>query len=176
MRNENAVSEYRCLQFEAIWPRLYRYIYYKVQNREEAEEFTQETFERIQPKVLAGEVQEDKVEGYCFITAKNLIAEAWRKRVRQPATVSIDDLAEQGWEPAIPMQETDVEDTLVIGKALQDLSDDYRRVLTLRIIQGWPVDIVAKKMNRSPGAIRSLQFRAVQALKEVLDKGGYFDG
>lgn len=176
MTKDQAVSDYRNLQTEAIWPRLYRYIYYKVQNREEAEELTQETFKRVQPKIVSGEVQDDKIEAYCFISAKNLIAEVWRKRVRQPVTISIDELAGQGLEPALPLQETEIEDTLVIGKALQDLNEDYRQVLTLRIIQGWPVDAVAKKMKRSPGAIRSLQFRAVQALKEVLDKGGYFDG
>jgi DNA-directed RNA polymerase specialized sigma24 family protein len=104
MTKGNAVSDVRNLQTEAIWSRLYRYIYYKVQNREEAEELTQETFERVQPKILSGEVQDDKIEAYYFISAKNLIAEVWRKRARQPLTVSMDELAGQGWEPALPQQ------------------------------------------------------------------------
>ena len=59
-------------------------------------------------------------------------------------------------------------------EALSQLNPDYRKVLTYRIIEGWLVKEVAEKMKRSPGAIRSLQFRALQALKEILEKGGYF--
>jgi RNA polymerase sigma-70 factor, ECF subfamily len=174
MSKGNAVSDVKYQQSAEIWPRLYRYIYYKVQNREEAEELTQETCERVHPKIIARGIQEDKIEAYYFTTAKNLIAETWRKKVRQPATVSMDQLIGQGWEPSLPEQDTGLEDALIINKALQDLSDDYRLVLTLRIIEGWPVRAVAKKMKCSPGAVRSLQFRAVQALKEMLDEGGYF--
>ncbi len=174
MRKGNAVSGVKDPQAAEIWPRLYRYIYYKVQNREEAEELTQETFKRVHPKKIAGVIEEDKIESYYFTTAKNLIAETWRKKVRQPATVSMDQLVGQGWEPSLPEQDMGLEDTLAINKAMQDLSDDYRLVLTLRIIEGWPVGAVAKKMKRSPGAVRSLQFRAIQALKELLDEGGYF--
>ena len=64
---------------------------------------------------------------------------------------------------------------MIIRQALGQLSTEHRRVLTLRIIEGWPVENVARKMQRSPGAVRSLQFRAVRALKEILEKGGYFD-
>ncbi|MDP1086143.1 sigma-70 family RNA polymerase sigma factor, partial [Klebsiella pneumoniae] len=80
---------------------------------------------------------------------------------------------EKGWDP--PGQEQqEVEDRLMVQKAMKQLSPDYRKVLTYRIIEGWPVNEVAKKMKRSPGAVRSLQFRALQALKETLEKGGYF--
>lgn len=174
MTKGHTATESTELRAAEIWRRLYRYIYYKVQNREEAEELTQETFERVQPKILSGAVQEDKIEAYCFMASKNLIAEVWRKRVRQPAMISMDELVTRGWEPALPEQDTEAEDSLILNWALQELNDDYRRVLILRIIEGWPVKEVAKKMKRSPGAVRSLQFRAVQALKELLDKGGYF--
>lgn len=174
MAEGNAVSGSTVLWAAEIWPRLYKYFYYRVQNREEAEELTQETFERVHPKIVSGEVEKDKIEAYCFVAAKNLIAEVWRKRVRQPAVISMDEMTAQGWEPAVPEQATGVEDFFVLERALQELSDEYRRVLILRIIEGRPVSEVAGKMKRSPGAVRSLQFRAVRALKELLDRGGYF--
>jgi RNA polymerase sigma-70 factor, ECF subfamily len=175
MAGDNAGLGKRDLKAGEIWPRLYRYIYYRVQNREEAEELTQETFKRVHPRLASGELADDRVEAYCFATAKNLIAEVWRKRVRQPATVSMDELAGQGWEQALPVAEAAAEDIFLIREAFNRLSDDYRRVLTLRVIEGWPVKETARKMKRTPGAIRSLQFRAVQALKELLEEGGFFD-
>lgn len=157
-----------------MWPRLYRYIYYKVQNREEAEELTQETFERVQTRLAAGKIQKEKVEAYYFAAARNLIAEVWRSRVRRPAMVSMDELAVQGLEPTLPAPDTEAEDAMLLREALQQLSHDHRQVLTLRVIEGWSVNLAAQKMQRTPGALRSLQFRAVQALKELLKEGGYF--
>ncbi len=53
-RSENGLSTGNEQLAREIWPRLYRYIYYRVQNREEAEELTQETFKRVQPKLAIG--------------------------------------------------------------------------------------------------------------------------
>ncbi len=162
------------LRFKEIWPRIYRFFYYKMQNREEAEELTQETFRRVLPQVEAGKVELDKLAGYTAAAARNLLVDTWRSRGRQPLTTSLEGLQEKGWD--YPQQATEVEETLMVQQALKELNKEHRMVLTYRIIEGWPVDEVARKMNRSPGAVRSLQFRAVKALKDTLEKGGYFHG
>lgn len=158
----------------AQWPRVYRFFYYRLQNREEAEELTQETFRRVFRQACEGGIREnEKQEIYLFTAARNLMTDLWRKRGRHPHLLSVEELQKKGWDP--PGQEQqEVEDRLVVQKAMKELSPDYRKVLTFRIIEGWPVDEVAKKMKRSPGAVRSLQFRALKALKEILEKGGYF--
>jgi RNA polymerase sigma-70 factor (ECF subfamily) len=84
----------------------------------------------------------------------------------------MSELQDKGWDP--PQQPQEVEETMMIQQAMNELSPEHRQVLTLRIIEGWPVKNVARKMKRSQGAIRSLQFRAVKALREILEKGGYF--
>jgi len=160
---------------QQLWPQIYGFVYYKVQNREEAEEFTQETFRRVFQKVESGEVEEGKVKAYVMRAAHNLLLDVWRQRARRPASSSVEELKEQGWEPSEPQGAINLEDKMMVEKALQQLSSEHYQVLLLRIIQGWSVAETAKKMKRSPGAIKSLQFRAVQALKEALEKGGYFD-
>ncbi len=158
---------------EELWPRVYRFFYYKVQNREEAEELTQETLGRVYRKVKTGRIKEvEKIQAYTFIAARNLLTDLWRKRGRQISTISMSELQDKGWDP--PQQPQEVEETMMIQQAMNELSPEHRQVLTLRIIEGWPVKNVARKMKRSQGAIRSLQFRAVKALREILEKGGYF--
>ncbi len=162
---------------ESLWPRIYRFIYYKLQNREEAEDLTQEVFHRVLSKVNCGEVKgenEKKMQAYSFTTARNLVTDLWRRRGRHPGTISIYDLEEQGWD--IPQQPQKVEELILIREALAQLSPEHRRVLTWRIIQGRPVEEVARKMKRSASAVRTLQFRAVRSLREILEKGGYFNG
>ena len=159
---------------QELWPQVYKFIYYKVQNREEAEEFTQETFRRVFQKVEAGDVEADKVKAYIMRAANNLLLEVWRQRARRPASSSVEELSEQGWEPREPQTAINWEDKMLVKEALNQLSSDHYQVLLLRIIQGYSLEETAKKMKRSPGAIKSLQFRAVQSLKEALEKGGYF--
>ncbi|MGI6317270.1 MAG: RNA polymerase sigma factor [Firmicutes bacterium] len=174
MMRESAVLKNQTDTWAAeLWPRLYRFFYFKVQNREEAEELTQDTLDRVYRKIKTGSINgEEKIEAYTFAAARNLLTDLWRKRGRQFGSVSMDELREKGWD--IPHEPREVEEKMIIQEAMKQLSPEHRRVLTLRIIEGWPVESVAVKMKRSPGAVRSLQFRAVRALKEILEKGGYF--
>jgi RNA polymerase sigma-70 factor (ECF subfamily) len=45
------------------------------------------------------------------------------------------------------------------------LPEDYRTVLLLRVFEGLPTEEVAQRMNRSRGAVRMLQLRALTALR-----------
>ena len=49
---------------------------------------------------------------------------------------------------------------------LQGLLDEQKEVLTLRIIGGLTVDQVAAVMGKSPGAVKQLQRRALNRLRE----------
>ncbi len=156
-----------------LWPKVYRFFYYKLQNREEAEEMTQETFQRVYKRLGNARLEEENMEGYVFTAARNLLTDFWRTKGRRSGTVSVDELQDQGWD--LPQHPQEIESAMMVRQALNQLPLDYRRVLTWRIIEGWKVEEVARKMKRSPGAVRSLQHRAVQLLKEILEKGGYFD-
>ncbi len=159
---------------EELWPKIYRFFYYRVQNREEAEELTQEAFHRYYRKQgREASIGEDKLQAYMFTTARNLITDLWRKRGRDPASSSYSQLQEKGWD--IAYKEDNVEEKLLLQEALKGLKPDYRRVIIYRILEGRSVQETAEKMKRTPGAVRSLQFRAVQALKQSLERGGFFN-
>lgn len=176
MKNSTEIEAQTESWFSEQWPRVYRFFYFRVQNKEEAEELTQETFQRIFRQTAAGSIRDgEKQEIYLFTTARNLMTDLWRKRGRYPGPLSVEDLQEKGWDPP-EREQQEMEDKLMVQEALSKLNPDYRKVLTYRIIEGRPVKEVAKKMKRSPGAVRSLQFRALQSLKEILEKGGYFHG
>lgn len=62
------------------------------------------------------------------------------------------------------------EDVVSMADALARLPEDYQQVLLLRIFEGQPAEEVAQHMNRSPGAIRMLQLRALNALRAEMEK------
>lgn len=57
-----------------------------------------------------------------------------------------------------------------LADVLAELPDDYQTVLVLRIFEGLPAEEVAQRMDRSAGAVRMLQLRALTALKALLQE------
>jgi RNA polymerase sigma-70 factor (ECF subfamily) len=61
------------------------------------------------------------------------------------------------------------EAAVLLADALASLPDDYQQVLRLRIFEGLSAEEVAERMNRSAGAVRMLQLRALTALREAME-------
>ncbi len=57
-----------------------------------------------------------------------------------------------------------------LADTLARLPEDYRTVLLLRIFEGLSAEEVAERMNRSAGAVRMLQLRALTALRAELNQ------
>jgi RNA polymerase sigma-70 factor, ECF subfamily len=55
-----------------------------------------------------------------------------------------------------------------LAEQLAQLPEDYRTVLLLRVLEGLPAEEVARRMNRTAGAVRMLQLRALTALREQM--------
>jgi RNA polymerase sigma-70 factor (ECF subfamily) len=142
------------------WPAVYKFIYRLVQNREEAEDLTQETYFRA---VRKGFPQDEPPHmGYMIAVATNLVRDYWRRqRVRgvlSPLEEAALDMAAQG------------DDGLagIVRGLLTELPEEYRQVLDLRIAQGYSRTETAEKMGKSAGAVRGLQYRALLALRELV--------
>ena len=159
--------------YESLWPQVYQYAYYRLQNKEEAEELTQEVFQKVFIQVKKGNVEEDKIRAYIFTAARNTIYDTWRQRGRSPKVVELNQVSEKNL--AIPQTQM-IEENIVLREALQKLPELYRKVLIWRIVEGRPLKDVADELSKPVGTVKSLQFRGVQKLKEILEEGGYFNG
>jgi RNA polymerase sigma-70 factor, ECF subfamily len=70
-------------------------------------------------------------------------------------------------EVASPSQELlRQERELLVAEALEQLSEDHRRVIVLRNLQRLPFDEVARRMGRSRPAVQMLWLRALRQLQE----------
>jgi RNA polymerase sigma-70 factor (ECF subfamily) len=57
-----------------------------------------------------------------------------------------------------------------LADALARLPADYQTVLLLRVFEELPAEEVAQRMDRSAGAVRMLQMRALTALRQEMDQ------
>lgn len=150
------------------WQDLYRYIYYKVGSRQEAEDLTQETFIRL---IRGGKDYGDApAAGLLKRTAMRLIIDRWRRDKGRARTFSMDSngsanaLGDQGaGDPEVRFVRDEQ-----IRQALGVLSDDQRLVVRLRLIQGYSVKETAEIAGKTESSVRTLQFRAIRCIQQAL--------
>ncbi|HEX6544016.1 MAG TPA: RNA polymerase sigma factor [Ktedonobacterales bacterium] len=141
---------------------IYRFIYSKVGNREEAEDLTSQVFIKA-VRSLDSERATASIQSWLFQVARTTIADHWRSFYQLRAR-SLDDLLEAGWEgpaesagnpaPAPPQDQ--------VRRILERLPDHYREVLTYRFLHNLSIKETALRMGLSEANVKVLQFRALK--------------
>ncbi|HHX17631.1 MAG TPA: RNA polymerase sigma factor [Clostridium sp.] len=165
-KDVNAIEEICSL----TWKSVYRFIYFKVQNRQEAEDITQETYVKTLSYLERNNAEVEKYTSFLKVTALNILRDRWRKKKRlglnadleaiNPKEIAVEDDTEAYTQRAI-MQE-----------ALNRLNEEQRTVIELRILKGYSTKETARIMEKKEGTIRVLQYRALKNLSEILENMG----
>lgn len=150
----------------ATWEPLYRFIYYKVQNREEAEEITQDTYVKTLTYLQEHKYNPENFAGLLKTIALNLVRDRWRQKKRRGITCN--------FEETIPIEKEALDEQkyiterLQIEDALAKLSEDQRTIIDLRIIKGYSVAETAQQVRKTEASVRTTQYRALQSLSKIL--------
>jgi len=133
---------------------------------EDPEAVMQDVFLAVLPRLetVSGGVQ--GLRTFIFSVAHARMVDDHRRQSRAPAKLPFDaelDLREESSAEAEALERVSPSEVLGL---LQGLLDEQKEVLTLRIIGGLTVDQVAAVMGKSPGAVKQLQRRALNRLRE----------
>jgi RNA polymerase sigma-70 factor (ECF subfamily) len=161
--------------YEATLPGVYRYIYSKVGNREEAEDLTSQVY----LKALRGldEARDaNAAQAWLFQVARTTIADYWRGFYRLRSS-SLDDLLAAGWDsPTIAGESaTDGKAAASVGYILSQLPERYRDVLTYRFLLNCSLKETAARMNLTEANVKVLQFRALKKASLVVEQAASGD-
>ncbi|MGI5859365.1 MAG: RNA polymerase sigma factor [Tepidanaerobacteraceae bacterium] len=151
----------------ATWEPLYRFIYYRVQNREEAEDITQETYVKTLNYIQKDKFPQENFLGFLKTVSLNLIRDRWRQKKRRGVSVNLQEITPE--ETACSDKQNEIAQRLVLESALAKLSQEQQTILDLRIIKGYSVAETAKLVGKTEGAVRIAQYRALKALAQILD-------
>jgi RNA polymerase sigma-70 factor (ECF subfamily) len=162
--SQNEFIEKMCA---STWKELYRFIYYKVQNREEAEDITQETYARAISYLDKTNIKVIEYSSYLKAISMNIIRDQWRSKQRKGRSVNIEEINPE------EMAEGDFADTVntrtMIDAAMGSLTKEQQTVITLRIIKGYSAAETAELMQKKESTIRVLQYRAIKALSKIIN-------
>ena len=158
--------------FGALYDRyvdlVYRYVYYRVGSQQLAEDLTSETFLRALRRIGTFTWQGRDFAAWLVTIARNLMADHFKSsRFKLEVTTGemLDaDRATEGPENEVLDNLTNV--TLL--EAVKMLGAEQQECIVLRFLQGFSVSETALAMGKNEGAIKALQYRAVQSLKRLL--------
>jgi RNA polymerase sigma-70 factor (ECF subfamily) len=148
--------------YEAYLHEIYRYIYFRVNHAQDAEDLTEATFLKAWQSIARCVEEGASFRRWVFRIAHNTVVDFYRMRketaVLDGELVVVDETAdlESNYQQAELAQ--------VLAAGVAGLKPAYQQVLTLRFVNGLDVETAAQIMERSPGAVRVLQHRALQAL------------
>jgi RNA polymerase sigma-70 factor, ECF subfamily len=161
-----AVQEFQTLYQENLGL-IYRYVYSKVGNREEAEDLTSQIF----IKAVRGVDQErgmQSIQKWLFQVARTTIADYWRAYYRI-STNSLEELLEAGWEGPADEEPAAASNQPAerVKRILQALPQHYREVLTCRFLLNLSIKETALSMGLTEANVKVLQFRALKRAADL---------
>jgi RNA polymerase sigma-70 factor, ECF subfamily len=146
---------------------IYRFVYSKVGNREEAEDLTSQVFLKAACGIDSSR-DALSAQGWLFQVARTTIADHWRS-VYQLRANSLDDLLDAGLE--LPAEERGRVDTGAtdrrVERILAGLPKRYRDVLTYRFLRNYSIRETAVALGISAANVKVIQFRALKKASEI---------
>lgn len=157
--------------FEAVYKELYdpvfRYIYIRVKNRQDAEDIAQTTFMKVYQSIDRFSVTEHHPLAFFFTVARNTIIDRARRKKNEP--VANDELLlvyDKGKEEDFEKEER----LRYIEKILSQLNEDDRRLITLSEIEGYGGKEISEILGKSEVAIRKQKQRALEKLRKIINE------
>lgn len=162
--------------YEQYFPPVYQFIRLRVDDTALAEDLASEVFLKLVDALRGRNAPNHSLRGWIFRVARNVLHTHFGK-VRQLSVTALDE-----WMPSSSFEddpEAQVFHTISVERVrrvLRMLSEEQQEVLILRFGQKLDLQATADIMGKSVSAIKSLQFRAVDTLRQLLGEAWVENG
>jgi RNA polymerase sigma-70 factor (ECF subfamily) len=174
-RAQNGESEAFGQIYDRYVDTVFRFIYFRVGNRQLAEDLTADTFMRALKRIGSFTWQGRDLGAWLVTIARNLVADHFKSgRYRLEVTTGdvLDaDGEDRGPEGSPEAVVVDHITNVTLLTAVKQLNAEQQECIVLRFLHGFSVAETALTMGKNEGAIKALQYRAVRALARLLPEG-----
>ncbi|HKP51117.1 MAG TPA: sigma-70 family RNA polymerase sigma factor [Chloroflexia bacterium] len=163
--------------YERYFDRIYRYVYLKLGDPTDAEDLTEQVFLKMIEAVGNFQWQGSSFASWLYRIAHNQVVDFLRQHSRRPQTPleSVGDtLPADGHDPHEHAERRDFADQLI--EAMEDLTDLQAQVIALKFGSDLTNAHVAEILDRTEGAVKALQYSALQKLNKVMASRGFGPG
>jgi RNA polymerase sigma-70 factor (ECF subfamily) len=155
--------------YRLYFPQVFQYVTSRVGGRQEAEDLTNTIFEKALAAMGRYEPSPAQFSTWLYTIARNVVIDHYRKRrlpVEQDAENELGRSADPAGDPEAKVLADERRRRL--REAILELTDEQRQVLGCRFFFNLSVHEVAQAMGKTEGAVKALQFRALERLHRRL--------
>lgn len=143
--------------YDRHFEHVYAYVSRRVHTREEAEDLTSEVFHSALAALPRYEWRGAPFAAWLLKIASNAVADRMKRHAREREFYGLDDPPEVGQQ--------DIERRAQLFRLVDQLPADQRRVIVARFVEQKSIREVAQGLGRTEGAVKQLQFRALENLR-----------
>jgi len=149
--------------------RIYRHIYYRTNNVEDAQDLTQEVFMKAWQALPKYKKSRTPFLGWLFTISHNRVIDYYRTK-KDHAYLKDEIIPDHDKSPEklVEAQFTQQE----LRRVIIQLPEDQQRVILLGFIEGLGYGEIAATLNKTEGNIRVITYRALKKMREILGKAG----
>ena len=156
--------------YEEYFPKIYRYIVLRVQNRTEAEDLAEQVFLKALESSPSFKWRGAPVSAWLFRIARNQVIDYWRTDKSKRMLPVDESLISGAIEPEEAAERNS--DIQLMIQAVGQLTQAQRDVIELRFAGELSTAEVAKILGKSQGAVKVLQHSALSSLRRKLSDWG----
>lgn len=149
--------------------KIYRFVFFKVNSQEVAEDLTSETFLRTWKVFQNGNPKIENIKAFLYQTARNLVIDYYREKGKfQVVTADNPFLTDpsENLEKKVLLK-SEIEE---IKTALTSLKEDYQNVIIWRYLDDLSIPEIAKLLGKTEENTRVLLSRALASLRKKITK------
>jgi RNA polymerase sigma-70 factor, ECF subfamily len=146
---------------------IYRYLFTRLHHQADAEDLTEQVFLKMVDSIQSYRPRGVAFSSWLYRIAHNMLVDRYRRAARNAVELSaqVRDERPQA-DPATMAQNS--EDRQRLLEAIRRLTPEQQQVITMRFIDNLDVEEIARLTKRRPGAIHSMQHRALASLYRFL--------
>jgi RNA polymerase sigma-70 factor (ECF subfamily) len=162
--------------YDHYFPKIYSYIYHRVQNPQLAEDLVAETFYKALANIKKFKWQDRSFACWLYTIARNQVIDQFRRQ--EPLPLELDESKGELTAPVVNNPEEKVLSEVTkeeLLKAIKTLSSEQQDALLLRFQEELKIKEIALILNKNEGAVKALLFRGLKNLRKKLEGGDYYE-
>jgi RNA polymerase sigma-70 factor (ECF subfamily) len=150
--------------YERHFDRVYAFVVRRVRDRDVAEDVTSDVFHKALAKLPQYEWRGAPFGAWLIRIAANAVHDRGRRPGDEPL---VSDVSAP--QPAVDDDLDEIERLAIVFRLVDQLPADQRTVIIERYVEERSIREVAARLNKSEGAIKQLQLRALQTLRSRME-------
>lgn len=152
--------------YDRYSPALYGYAMRLLNDPALAEDCVAETFARFLKSLQKGQGPRDHLRAYLYRVAHNWIVDLYRNSQQTSEldeTLQSEEFTEEEVTKRISQKQ--------IREAIHNLTPNQQKVISLKYLEDWNNEEIAKVLHKTVGAVKSIQHHALVSLQKLLLDG-----